>query len=283
MSGAQKAFENQLKVTQELQKTMTAAQKLTGTGGSGTVNVIGPDGKPIVITKQQAAEAAQKGTPYTPAASGGARSVLAQSFEDQVTMSVNEAARQIKNLAFSPYSTTGILGGAKRPDGIFSAPIGALANTLTPGSVQQFNNNVQNLGYELAKVLGGGRQVPFGTQQKFSEQFEIRSGDKPFTVLEKLANMRQKFELAIDVKLVSPSTGSEMKEIYKSALKDIQQTIPFTVQDVLEAQQAEAKNKGKKLPTFGEFMKNKMGSKPRVPVESAAKETTSDGWTLEGP
>jgi hypothetical protein len=67
MSGAQQAFENQLKVTQELAKVTTAANKLTGTGGSGTVNIIGPDGKPIVITKKQAVEAAQEGKPYTPA------------------------------------------------------------------------------------------------------------------------------------------------------------------------------------------------------------------------
>ncbi len=283
MSGAQKAFENQLKVNQELQKTMTAAQRLTGTGGSGTVNVIGPDGKPIVVTKQQAAQAAQEGKPYTPAASGGARSLLAQSFEDQVTMSVNEAAQQIKNLAFSPFSTTGIFGGVKRPEGLLSAPIGALANTLTPGSVQQYNKNIQGLGYELAKVLGGGRVVAVSTQKQFSDQFEIKTGDKPFTILETLANMRQKFERAAEVKMVSPSTTPEMKEIYKSAIDGITKKIPFTVQDVLEAQQAEAKNKGKKLPTFGEFMQSKMGSKPLAPDESANKQTTSDGWTLEGP
>jgi hypothetical protein len=163
------------------------------------------------------------------------------------------------------------------------APLGTLGNILTPGSVQQYNNNIQGLGYELAKVLGGGRVVPVTTQQQFAERFAIRSGDKPFTVLEKLSNMRQSFERGIEVKVVSPGTTPELKEIYARALKDIREVIPFTTQDVLNAQQEEAKSKGKTVMTFGDFMQKRMGGKPeeaapKTQVSPSAKKSTEDRY-----
>lgn len=204
---------------------------------------------------------------------GAARSAYAQQFEDQVAISVNEAAAQIQNMAKLPFSTTGIMQG-RNTKGFLDAPLGALGNALTPGSVQQYNNNVQGLGYELAKVLGGGRVVPVTTQQQFAERFAIRSGDKPFTVLEKLANMRQTFERGIEVKALSPGTTPELKEIYARALKDIREVIPFTTQDVLTAQQEEAKSKGKSVMTFGDFMQKRMGGAPQ---EAAPKTQVSTG------
>jgi hypothetical protein len=206
-------------------------------------------------------------------AGGAARSAYAQQFEDQVAISVNEAAAQIQNMAKLPFSTTGIMQG-RNTKGFLDAPLGALGNALTPGSVQQYNNNVQGLGYELAKVLGGGRVVPVTTQQQFAERFAIRSGDKPFTVLEKLANMRQTFERGIEVKAVSPGTTPELKEIYARALKDIRDVIPFTTQDVLNAQQEEAKSKGKSVMTFGDFMQKRMGGSTQ---EAAPKTQTAPG------
>ena len=204
---------------------------------------------------------------------GAARSAYAQQFEDQVAISVNEAAAQIQNMAKLPFATTGIMQG-RNTKGFLDAPLGALGNALTPGSVQQYNNNVQGLGYELAKVLGGGRVVPVTTQQQFAERFAIRSGDKPFTVLEKLANMRQTFERGIEVKALSPGTTPELKEIYARALKDIREVIPFTTQDVLTAQQEEAKSKGKSVMTFGDFMQKRMGGTPQ---ETAPKAQAPSG------
>jgi tetrahydromethanopterin S-methyltransferase subunit B len=204
---------------------------------------------------------------------GATRSAYAQQFEDQVAISVNEAAAQIQNMAKLPFSTSGILQG-RNTKGFLDAPLGTLGNVLTPGSVQQYNNNIQGLGYELAKVLGGGRVVPVTTQQQFAERFAIRSGDKPFTVLEKLANMRQAFERGIEVKAVSPGTTPELKEIYARALKDIREVIPFTTQDVLTAQQEEAKSKGKSVMTFGDFMQKRMGGPTQ---ETAPKTQTAPG------
>jgi hypothetical protein len=211
---------------------------------------------------------------------GGTRSAYAQQFEDQVAMSVNEAAAQIQNMAKLPFTTSGIMQG-RNTKGFLDAPLGTLGNVLTPGSVQQYNNNIQGLGFELAKLLGGGRVVPVTTQQQFAERFAIRSGDKPFTVLEKLANMRQSFERGIEVKSVSPGTTPELKEIYARALKEIQKVIPFTVQNVLDAQQEEAKSKGKSVMTFGDFMQKRMGgatqeAAPKTQTAPSGKKSPED-------
>jgi hypothetical protein len=225
--------------------------------------------------------AQEAGLPVGQVQKGGvARSALARQFDDQVTISVNEAATQIKNMTNLPFATSGLFGG-QRPEGFFKAPLGVLANTLTPGSVQQYNNNVQGLGYELAKMLGGGRAVPVSTQKAFADRFQINMGDAPFTVLEKLGNMRQSFEKGIEVKVASADTPTEMKEIYARALKDIQSSIPFTVADVLEAQQKAALGKGKKLETFGDFMQKKMGGReiaeePKPQAQAGGKKSAED-------
>ena len=199
----------------------------------------------------------------------GARSQMARQFENQMTISANEAAAQIKNIISAPFATSGMFGG-KRSEGLAGAPLDVLANKLTPGAVQQYNNNVQGLGYELAKIMGGGRVVPIGTQKAFASQFEIREGDAPFTVLEKIAKMRQSFERAIEVQAKDRDTPSEMKEIYNRGLNDIKNAIPFTVDDVLAAQSEASKPKGKKYETFGSWMSKRMPSSPAPAAPAAA-------------
>lgn len=221
-------------------------------------------------------------------ATQGRTAALVQTFEDQVAISVNEAAAQINNLAKLPFATTGIFQG-ENTKGLFYAPLGVLANTLTKESTQQLKNNVQGLGYELAKILGGGRVVPVTTQKEFADRFAVKEGDKPFTVLQKLANMRQSFERAVEVKLNSPLTSEQMKPIYQRALTDIQSVIPFTVSDVLDAQQEAAKKKGKTIKTFADFMLEKMGGSaqpstttqalPAAAPAAAPPVTTEQGFT----
>ena len=213
------------------------------------------------------------------------RGAFAQQFEDQVAISVNEAAAQITNMSRLPFSTSGLFGANARPEGFFSAPLGTLANELTPQSIQQYNNNIQGLGYELAKVLGGGRVVPVTTQKQFTEQFEVRQGDKPFTVLQKLGDLRQKFERGVEVKMSSPSTTPEMRKIYERAKADIEKAIPFTVQDVLTAQADLAKSKGKTVKTFGDYMGDKMAGYGTVPSKAAVspEDDAARQWAKANP
>ena len=112
---------------------------------------------------------------------------------------------------------------------------------------------MSSLGFELVKILQGGRNVTKGMAESFVSGLQIQKGDKAFTILEKLANIRQRFEKAADVKLATVSP--ELKPIYENALAQIRKAVPFTVQDVLAAQKAKL---GDRSLTFADHMAKSM-------------------------
>ena len=198
----------------------------------------------------------------------GALGGYAQQFEDLTAIATNEAALAAQALVKAPFANTGLFQG-RNTSGLLDAPIGVLANTLTSESVQQYNVIMGNMGTNITKVLYGGRVVPVKVQEAFNNRFALKQGDNAFTVLLKMADMRQTFERAIEVKLANPSLSPEIKEIYKKTEKEFIDAVPFTMTDVLSAQAAEKTAKGKQAPkTFGDFMSKKMGggSKPQTSV-----------------
>jgi hypothetical protein len=137
--------------------------------------------------------------------------------------------------------------------GLFSAPLGVLANTIAPEDVQRYNTEIANFGKFASRIISGGRVVPAGTQQQFDEQYKIKQGDKPLTVLTKIAQMRQTLERASEVYLADPNTASDMKKLYQKGLEDIRSAIPFTVNDVNKFAN-ERNNKvtfEQRFPTYG--------------------------------
>lgn len=213
----------------------------------------------------------------------GALGGYAQQFEDLTAIATNEAALAAQALVKAPFANTGFFQG-RNTSGLLDAPIGVLANTLTSESVQQYNVIMGNMGTNITKVLYGGRVVPVKVQEAFNNRFALKQGDNAFTVLLKMADMRQTFERAIEVKLANPNLSPEIKEIYKKTEKEFIDAIPFTMNDVLSAQAAEKTAKGKQAPkTFGDFMSKKMGggSKPQTGV--APKKSAEERYSeLEG-
>jgi hypothetical protein len=213
----------------------------------------------------------------------GALGGYAQQFEDLTAIATNEAALAAQALVKAPFANTGLFQG-RNTSGLLDAPIGVLANTLTSESVQQYNVIMGNMGTNITKVLYGGRVVPVKVQEAFNNRFALKQGDNAFTVLLKMADMRQTFERAIEVKLANPNLSPEIKEIYKKTEKEFIDAVPFTMTDVLSAQAAEKTAKGKQAPrTFGDFMSKKMGggSKPQTGV--APKKSAEERYgELEG-
>jgi hypothetical protein len=136
---------------------------------------------------------------------------------------------------------------------LFSAPLGVLANAISPEDVQRYNTEIANFGKFASRVISGGRVVPASVQQGFEEQYKIRQGDKPLTVLTKIAQMRQTLERAAEVYLADPSTSPEMKKLYQRGLEDIRSAIPFTVNDVNRFANERDKKVTfeQKFPTYG--------------------------------
>lgn len=175
-----------------------------------------------------------------------------QSFEDMVSISLNEAAAQVENLATMKFATTGFWQG-RNTKGLLDAPLGVLTNTLTTEDVQRYNAVIGIIGREAAKVFAGGRIITDKAAEDFAGQFKVREGDKPFTVLEKMANIRQFFERAIQVKQARPDVNLEMQQIYINALNSFRNSIPITNKEVNEAKRQADQKKGK-TKTFGQIM-----------------------------
>lgn len=191
-----------------------------------------------------------------------------QGFEDMVSISINEAAAQVENLSTMKFSTTGIWQG-RNTKGLLDAPLGVLANTLTTEDVQRYNAVISVLGREAAKVFAGGRIITDKAADQFSDQFKIKGGDKPFTVLEKMANIRQFFERAITVKQARPDVSPGMQEIYLNALTSFKEAIPITNKEVNEAKRIFDQSKGKSTKTFGEIIKEMGSAKPEAAAPAA--------------
>jgi len=149
-----------------------------------------------------------------------------------VATNMNEAVQSIENIVSLPEtSTTGTFQG-ENTKGLLYAPLGNLANQLTSEDVQRYNTEISNFGKFVARVVSGGRVPPYSVQKEYDQTFKIRDGDKPLTVLTKLAQGRAALERAAEVYLAASNTDEGLKDIYRNALASIREAVPFTVQDV---------------------------------------------------
>ena len=203
-------------------------------------------------------------------------------FGDIIATNVNEAVGSLTNIMTLPEkSTTGYFQG-ENTKGLLFAPLGTLANSLTSEDVQRYNKEIKNFGKFVSRVVSGGRVVPASVQKEYEDQYAIKQGDKPYTVLTTLAQMRQGLERAMEVKIRSPQTPEGLKQLYEERLDDIKKAVPFTVADVNAA--LNAKNKS---VTFADRIKASdvmqqvaPAQPPAAPVQPAAAPETTGGWTI---
>jgi hypothetical protein len=183
-------------------------------------------------------------------------------FGDIVATNLNEAVGTISNIVNLPYDvTSGVFQGRNTTNLLF-APLGALTNELTSEDVQRYNKEIKNFGKFASRVVSGGRVVPAGVQKDFEDQFVIREGDSPLTVLTSLAQMRQVMERAAEVKIKSASTDPGLKQLYVDGLEVVRSSIPFTVNDINRFANQRDKNK-----TFSDmFTEYGLGGQQQTPA-----------------
>ena len=182
-------------------------------------------------------------------------------FSDIIATNLNEAVGSILNIVTLPESsTTGIFQG-QNTKGLLFAPLGAMTNSLTSEDVQRYNAEIKNFGKFASRVVSGGRVVPATVQKDFEEQYQIREGDSPLTILTKIAQMRQTLERAAEVKIANKSTDPGLKEIYSRGVEDIRKAIPFTVNDVNKYANERDKNTTF-VDMFKRYSLDKEGSTP---------------------
>lgn len=192
----------------------------------------------------------------------------AYGFNEIVTTAANEAAASIGNIVnMNPSVSTGLFGG-RQTTNPFTAPLDAITNSMTSDDVQRYNVEIANFGKFIAQLQKGGRAVTNYDIANSSQQFAIRMGDSPLTVLTRLAQMRQSAERAIDVRIESPKTPDSLKDILRKNKIEIEEAIPFTVNDVNSFA-----NKQSGTETFVDYIK-------RFQNESRGSLST-DGWSVK--
>ena len=154
-------------------------------------------------------------------------------YSDVVAIAGNEAIGSISNIVTLPFSaTSGVLGSAKPSTNIFTAPLDALANTATLDETQRYNSELANIGKFYARLISGGLQISKADADSFIDQYKIKVGDSELAKLTKLAQMRQTFERAAEVKLKSKATPKEQIDLWKNGIEEIRKAIPITVKEV---------------------------------------------------
>jgi len=158
-------------------------------------------------------------------------------YSDNVAIAANEAIAGMNNLVSMPFtSSSGIfgsgVGAAQSSKDIFSAPIGALKNTMTPANVKRYNVEVGNVGKFYATMVSGGLATSKALEESFNNQFTAKEGDDELTRLTRLAQMRQTFERVAEIKKNSATTPKEQKELWADWERQAQKAIPITVADI---------------------------------------------------
>jgi hypothetical protein len=176
-------------------------------------------------------------------------------YSDVTAIAGNEAIQSIVNITSMPKSVTAGVFGTLKPGGnFFSAPMDALANTVTREDTQRYNSEIGNIGKFYARLLSGGLSVNKADVDAFTDQYKIKEGDKELTKLTKLAQMRQTFERAAEVKLISKNTPPEQIPLWENGIKAIMEAIPLTVAEVNKISNQRSKTK-----TIGEALKEAKG------------------------
>ena len=212
--------------------------------------IMGQDGQPLPAPPPRSAGGG---------AAGGGR--YPPQMLSSMSVNSNEAAASIGNIVNLPeVSTTGIFQG-RNTSGLLNAPLGVAANILSSETTQRYNNEVSNFAKFLAYVQSGGRQITNAAVEAGERAFKIMEGDSPATVLTKMASMRQQLERAIEVQRALPNLPQDLKDIFTRNLSEIEQAIPFTVNDVNRWVNGRDRNR-----TFADFFRSSgvMEERPQI-------------------
>lgn len=188
-------------------------------------------------------------------------------YSDVTAIAANEAKTAIQNIAQMPFNVSAGFFGAKRNEnGLFDAPLNALKNNLTKESTASYNAEIDNIGAFYARLIGGGVSVNQADVDKFTNQFRIREGESAMTALTRLAQMRQAFERAAEVKLKSKATPTEQIPMWEQAVEDVKQAIPITVSEVNAY-----RNQKNPSKTFLQFIQETKGKSQKLDVKQEAE------------
>lgn len=214
-------------------QTKTANDRIQN---SALVPVLGLDGKPMLVTRQQANDAAQAGTPYTPAPRSTTAGQNALTFASRVYGNIENASQDLINLANSPLTAQApVFSGIINSDPTTVAgSLQALAlRNATPEEERVFDQLSQQVGLALSRLEAQG--LASGSTQAQVKGFDAlrpKAGDNAINMAMYLAKVRQEIETGVKVHSAMQGATPEQKANAQQRLQEIRRAIPFTVDDV---------------------------------------------------
>jgi hypothetical protein len=198
----------------------------------------------------------------TAGSSGGGR--LGAQLQRQLTGG-KEVALDLKSVVSLPVgTTTGFLGDVHPGTTITGALKGDLSRQLTTEDEAFMKASMSGFQRELSTLISpvyGGKWA--------AEQLDAltpRAGQTVANAMFQIARIKQAAVNALDSVLPSPALGAKQKEYAKAMIKEMEDTIPWSPQDVIAFSQ-----QGDPKESFGEFAKSSgiQGAADRKPDQMA--------------
>lgn len=171
-------------------------------------------------------------------------------FTNRTLSSASMAVRDVANIARGPVSQSGgIFAGRSQGPGLLDATKEQLATKITSQEAQTYNVKIAGLQRNLATLESQGL-APSGSLTHQMEAVVFKEGDTNLTKAYKLAEARQIVEGAMDVIQSNDRVPQGTKELANKLVSSVQQSVPFTVEDL-----DNFSNSGKKNAKIGDFLK----------------------------
>jgi hypothetical protein len=226
----------------------------------------------------------------TPRAGGGSSGANLRTLQAQT-----QVVDALDNLTNLPVTTTAPVFGSKNFDGLFTAPLGYLNQTLSSETAQKMATRMAGVSRSLATLESGGAATGLlALTKSIEEGVEIKSGAKLRVALDKLAEMRRIFDSSARTALASDKFSDSDKELIRQNMDIVAKAIPFTQKDLDAAERAgsgisNTVSKADKNLSFSEYL-NKYAKNSKFVVGSIyfdgthrARYDGNNQWTEVGP
>lgn len=193
-------------------------------------------------------------------------------FFNRVVGGAKNAQQTIKNIVGLPVgASAGVFGiGSKPGDSMFTAGVDTLRNTVASQDVQTYNSMIAGLDANLAQIEGHGLAASDAFRGQY-DRLALREGDTEFTRLRKLAEMAQTIQSGLDPYLRNPRIPVEQKQYIADVLAAVQETIPFTHEDIARLEVAPG------TATLGSLIQSKGLNAPASPGAAPAPAAAAPG------
>ena len=202
---------------------------------------LNPDGTPVLDANGRQTQVPISGgakDPNAPAAMGSRESAIFQ-------RALNAGAlgtKAIANVARGSMGQSGGIAGIGASPGhsVLQSTVDSLRNKLSPEEVQQYMVMNTGLARNLAAVESSGMVSPGTFSDQIGQGTTLRAGDTENTKLTRLAETRQILETGFNTMLSNPRVPESQKAYIRDHIAEVQQAIPFSVEDVQALNKAPA-------------------------------------------